>query len=173
MMKVVDKKEKMEKGIDDLLGDRHEWVDMEKKEIGNGENQTGARIAKRTFKPGVVVSEFDVNFLDEGKCRKYLLEIFYPEGARCPICGKLVPEKSVQRFWENKKMKCPYCGKFYFATSKTVLSAKKLSFRQIYLIALFLGLGVNPYKIAELVGCDKKIVYYWRGYFEGLEVKHG
>ena len=149
-----------------MLGEKREnWGKKSPFDAKNGKK------CAHNFRPDVVVSEFGEEFLDEMRCRKYLLEIFYPEGAKCPNCGKSVPEKSVQRFWENKKMRCPFCGKFYFATSKTVLSAKKLSFRQIYLIALLLGLEVSPIKIAQLVGCDKKIVYYWKNYFVGIEQK--
>jgi transposase-like protein len=75
----------------------------------------------------------------------------------------------LQSFWENKRIKCDRCGKYFTALTNTFLSGCHFDFREIVLLAFLLALGVSDNQIATTLKISDESVRLWRLKFKELE----
>ena len=111
---------------------------------------------------------FCAGFLDEGTCRTWILGQLHREGPRCPGCRQSLPVKYHDRFWQNERIKCPLCGKWFTALTDTIFQGTHMGFREIVLLAVFLGLNLPAKYIAEILDIDEETVRLWRCKFNHL-----
>ena len=120
--------------------------------------------------PAEVLNAFDVRFLDKEFCRRFVIGRLNPDGPRCPRCKEpITREKPLQRFWENGRVVCPACGKWFQALSGTPFSRVHMACRDIVLIALFLALGADCRMIGRMIGRHPETVRLWRKRYEETE----
>ncbi|MFA5284511.1 MAG: hypothetical protein WC347_02830 [Smithellaceae bacterium] len=121
------------------------------------------------FTPREVFAEFNAEFLDDEKCRQWIIEILHPENKKCPECGEEILNSLLQSFWDGKRIKCWYCGKYFTALTNTFLSGCHLNFQQIVLMSMLIGLGVPDKVIALIIKISAESVRLWRLKFRELE----
>jgi hypothetical protein len=130
------------------------------------------------FTPGQVLLAIDVRFLDARKCRRWVLEQLHKGGPACPICHQSAfNADNRNRFWSGLRLKCPSCGAWFSATSKTFVDGFSVSkkseetdpnekFAHIFLMALLLAAGVSNDKIAAALQCTPEKIRLWRNKFK-------
>jgi len=70
-----------------------------------------------------------LDLLDEQRCREWLLSKVHPFGPSCPGCGgPVVNDRQVASWWAGRRVCCKCCGKYFSATTGTVLNKMGLSF---------------------------------------------
>ena len=61
--------------------------------------------------PARVLAEFAPRFFDAKVCTRWLLDIYYPDGPRCPDCNaRITSPVTVQRFIQLQRFTCPDCN---------------------------------------------------------------
>jgi hypothetical protein len=107
-----------------------------------------------------IVEFIDPSFLDEEKCRKWVLETLHPpeEGPACPHCGTRINETLYQRFYENKRMHCRGCSREFVATTGTKLHRGRLDYREIIFLGIMVEAGKTYEAIALKIGMTVKSV---------------
>lgn len=108
-------------------------------------------------------------FLDEQACRRWVLSRLHPEGPICPGCEHPLHEKYRDRFWQNERIRCPLCGKWFTALTDTIFQGTHMGFREILLLAVFLGLNQPAKYIAEILDIDEETVRLWRCKFNQVK----
>ena len=104
-----------------------------------------------------------LDLLDEQRCREWLLSKVHPFGPSCPGCGgPVVNDRQVASWWAGRRVCCKCCGKYFSATTGTVLNKMGLSFRQAFLLLLGLDLNLEIKAIARLCACHRDTVRLWR-----------
>jgi transposase-like protein len=121
------------------------------------------------FTPVDTLTGFDADFLDEDRCRIWIIKKLYQHQEFCPGCGFDIPGNLLQSFWENKRIKCDRCGKYFTALTNTFLSGCHFDFREIVLLAFLLALGVSDNQIATTLKISDESVRLWRLKFKELE----
>jgi transposase-like protein len=156
------------------------------KKIESGKMEAPANIAKRRFvmdhhdkgisggptgylTPQGASMAFCAGFLDEGACRAWILEQLHREGPRCPGCKQTLPDKYHDRFWQNERIRCPLCGKWFTALTDTIFHGTHMGFREIVLLAVFLGLNLPAKYIAGILDIDEETVRLWRCKFNQVK----
>ena len=119
--------------------------------------------------PQEASSAFRAGFLDESTCRSWILSRLHPKGPICPGCEHLLHEKYQDRFWQNERIKCPLCGKWFTALTDTIFQGTHMGFREILLLAVFLGLNLPAKYIAGILDIDGETVRLWRCKFNQVK----
>jgi transposase-like protein len=102
-------------------------------------------------------------YFDEARCRQWFLQRFYPNGCRCPDCGSAVEsERSRATFLELRRFTCSACGNQPRPTKGTILQDSPLTPRDLYLLAILIGLGVEDRDIARSLSVTRETVANWR-----------
>lgn len=123
-----------------------------------------------SFIPVDVLAAFDAEFLVEAFCRYWVIRKLYPDDQmRCPGCGSNIPEGLLRSFWDNKRLKCDRCGKYFTALTDTFLSGCHFNFGEIVLLAFMISLGVSDKQIAKTLKISAENVRLWRHRFEAIE----
>lgn len=123
-----------------------------------------------TFIPMDIVKDFNAEFLVESFCRYWVIEQLHPNKKfTCPECGTPIAENLMRSFWENKRMQCDACGKWFTALTNTFLSGCHLDFPHIVLFSLLIGLGVEDKEIARIIKITTESVRLWKIKFKELE----
>lgn len=161
-MEAIDKSAIIGKRDEDLqgapIGEEHQGRD------GRGVQNMASGIAAR-FTAADAVRVFNANFLDYDFSRLWVLKTLHPDGASCPGCGEIVPEKREGRFWQCKRVICGDCRKYFTALTGTFLSGGQQDFRTIILLAVLIGLGVRSGQISSIVGMSEDSIRIWRRKF--------
>lgn len=119
---------------------------------------------KGVFTVDEAAGEFRADFLDEERVRSWLFRKLNPAGPRCAHCGEgVLPGRAASTFWAGGRVCCKRCGKYFTASTGTMISGAALSEREIFLVALLLGLEVPVAEIAEVLGRTEETVRFWRG----------
>lgn len=119
------------------------------------------------FTSSEVAGIFGSNFLDEEVCRQWILKRLHPVGAFCPVCGFRLSGRQAARFWQDKPVCCPECGKTFTARTGTILAGKNLSYQEIILMAWLMARNYSNIEIADVIGCNRETVRLWRFQLEG------
>ena len=78
--------------------------------------------------------EFLRTFTNEPSCEDYLIRVRWPEGMRCPSCGR---GSFYQRLRNRRAYECRSCHHFTFPTAGTIFDHTRTSLHQ-WFIAMFL-----------------------------------
>lgn len=105
-----------------------------------------------------VADELIADFLDAGHCRQWVLRRLHPKGARCPECGHALEDEKRVRFWENMRIRCSYCGKYFTALTGTFLNGTHLNFQEMVLFGILWALGLPNRNIAGRIGCSPETI---------------
>jgi len=103
--------------------------------------------------------EFDERFGTEEACWEYLFRLRWPEGWRCPLCGR-------GHGWRNRRgaMQCAACGHQSSVTAGTVFHGTKKPLR-LWFKAIFLMVtqknGVSAKTIERLLGVSYPTAWTW------------
>lgn len=124
--------------------------------------------APGVFVPADVLVDFDADFLVENICRYWVLKRLHPAQLVCPGCGFNIPDNLLRSFWDNKRIKCGVCGKYFTALTDTFLSGCHFDFREIILLAILLSLEVPDKQIATTLKISAENVRLWRHRYEKL-----
>ncbi len=112
------------------------------------------------------VQEFSANFLDENKCREWLIRKLHRE-PRCPRCTARLTEKQTESYFRNERVKCGICKRYFTALTDTIFSGTRMSFKRIVYLLFLIGSGWNSLYIADCVGIDPSAVRFWRRRLKG------
>lgn len=130
--------------------------------------KSATRMEKGMFSPADVVADFDATWLDEMLCRSWVMLRIHHAGAGCPECGTgLTPVQRVS-FFDQKRIRCSGCGKYYSATTGTFICGMKLDYRQLVMMNYLIGIGVDDAKISAALKVDKTTVWKYRKQIEDL-----
>ena len=118
--------------------------------------------------PNIAVGRFDADFLEEDRCRGWILRRLHKE-AKCPRCYGELTEKQAETFWRNERVQCGMCERFFTALTDTIFSGTRMNFREIVLLLVLLGLQHPAKFIASRVHCDVSSVRMWRSKFKSVK----
>lgn len=100
--------------------------------------------------------------LDIGNVTRWLLEQLHPSGPACPECGISITSRfGLQNWYDLKRVKCQNCGNHSTAAAGTILASTPLDVRQIYMMAILIGAGVDRRKIASMFNTRLQTVQAW------------
>jgi transposase-like protein len=116
-----------------------------------------------------IVQEFSAGFLNEERCRIRILRTIHKE-AQCPRCRADIKGDSFFKFWENKRVQCNTCGRYFTALTDTVFSHTRMSFSEIVIMLFLMGVGRSSSDIADRISIDVSMVRAWRRKFAAMEV---
>lgn len=134
------------------------------------EDTTKNALGVNFFLPADVAKAFGAGYLDNDICRYWIVRQLHPEThPTCPSCRIEISDRALPRFLEGGRIYCNSCGKFFTALTGTVLSGCHLTFSGIFLLALFLGLGLRNDLIAEKLSLSSETVRLWQKKFQTLE----
>jgi transposase-like protein len=105
--------------------------------------------------------------LDDAWCQAWVTEKLHQNNARCPRCGKDIPEHLMHSFRDCKRIRCAHCGKYFTALTDTFLSGCHLEFREIVLLSFLLALDVADKRIATILKISPESVRIWKLKFNG------
>lgn len=104
-----------------------------------------------------------LGFLDEHRCRLWMLEQLHPGGVYCPYCGQALDgERISRRFYSLKKITCLECKRKFNGFSGTLFAHTRLSCRQIIVMFLLLRVGKRNHEIAKWAKISQPTVIRWR-----------
>ncbi len=117
-----------------------------------------------------VIENFTVELFDERVCMEWILNKLHPEGASCPRCEKrILSAKCLQNFWSLKRVFCKDCKKIFTALTGTVLNGVQIDLRTLFVMAVFMQLGVDRKVIAKLLKIHPETVRSWETRFKVWE----
>ena len=106
-----------------------------------------------------------VERLDEDRCRLLALRLLFPDGPACPHCDAAVDPSKHDRFYRLDRCFCSSCSRRFYATSRTPLSSMKISFRELILLNVLIGLQVRPIDIINGLDRCKDSISRWKRIF--------
>jgi len=130
--------------------------------------KSAIRMEKGVFLPADVVRDFDTTWLDEALCRSWVMLRIHHAGAGCPECGTGLTESQRLSFFNQRRVRCSGCGKYFSATTGTFICRTKLDYRQLVLMYFLIGIGVDDEKISTALNVDKTTVWKYRKQIEGM-----
>lgn len=100
-----------------------------------------------------------VNFVDEALCRRWTLQIFYPNGPHCPYCrSPIADSKCVEKFYAAKSFQCTSCNQWFTSKTGTFLAGSHLEFRQVIIMLFLIEAGLDLTRTARLIGVNHETV---------------
>lgn len=115
---------------------------------------------------------YNLDFLDEARCRHAILEMLHPKGPTCPHCKVELPEERHPRWFENKHSFCNSCRRKFFATTGTVFNSLKIPFAKAIMIRFLVEQGYRPNQIKRRLNLNSETIRTTRRRFEMLELIH-
>jgi transposase-like protein len=112
--------------------------------------------------PAVVAEVFGAEFLSQTRCQLFIASVLHGDAPRCLGCGAAIPSRMMRSFCDGRRIRCDACGKFFNVFSGTFLSGTHFSSREVVLLALLLGLGVQDKEIARILKISAESVRLWR-----------
>ncbi len=148
--------------VADSAGGLYIW---EKKWVGKMETRGNIEYTAKLTPEGVS-DGFRAGLLDERKCRAWVFGELHPAGIMCPACGQPVEGEKLDRIYNGDRIACE-CGKRFNGLTETELSGTQLSMCEIVLLLWFIGQGLCPVRIAEILDVDPTTVRAWKRRFKG------
>lgn len=128
---------------------------------------TGNMGNKKVVTPAAALEGFGPDFLDEVRCREWVIRQLHPAAFSCPGCGEAVTgESRVSKFTGGERLSCASCGKKFNALTGTLLSGSHLGYRKLVLLLWLIGQKFSPVQISGLVGIDPTTVRGWKNKLE-------
>lgn len=104
-----------------------------------------------------------LGFLNEQRCRVWVLNCLHPGGVRCPHCNQVLNgERISRRFYSLKKITCLECKKNFNAFTGTLFVQTRMSCRQIIFMFLLLWAGKRNRDVARLAKVSTATVIRWK-----------
>ncbi|MEN6623625.1 MAG: hypothetical protein ABFD50_19025 [Smithella sp.] len=122
------------------------------------------------FVPADVLKSFNADFLDEDRCRVWIMWLLHRDITQCPKCGEEIPQHLWRSFWICNRIRCSHCHTYFTALTGTFLSGCHMKFREIILLSFMLSLGASDKAIAETLKISAENVRLWRLKFKELEI---
>lgn len=110
---------------------------------------------------GDVIGDFGPNFLDEARCREWIISRMHSTGYRCPYCGADVPVMAYGRYVKALRIRCTDCRRQFTAFTGTWMSGAKMDPREVVLVAIMIRLGRGASFIARLTGRSVTTISDW------------
>lgn len=120
----------------------------------------------------------DISNAAEYFCNRFLQDtisdetvamFLHPQGAACPYCKtRIESPRAIKSFYNFKRGSCKQCGKWFTATTKTILQGCHNP-RAVFLIAVFSNLSAGAAQLGELLNMHKDSVKQWQKKFEAFE----
>lgn len=97
------------------------------------------------------------HLMDEEACYQLLLELFHPEGLRCPRC-QVTDGLLVHRYYRAPVLdyRCRVCGRVFNAWTGTMLRGTHYRPSKIILIVRGFAQGVSTAQLARELGCSRR-----------------
>lgn len=116
----------------------------------------------------------NADFMDEAKCRDWLLKKLHPAGAVCPGCAGIIEDpRRLAHFWSGERLNCEHCNKFFTALSNSLFSGSHLSFSRLFLLAALSGAGIKDKIIAAKLNIAPESCRLWRKKFKSFSCSLG
>ena len=126
------------------------------------ENAAAVQNVKRWIGAREALAGFDVDWLNERVCTRWVLDTLMPHGPSCPSCGNPITRpRQVESWYALRRVRCGQCGLFCTATSGTFLHGAGIEVREYLVIVLLVGLGVEVSEIARLLGRSRDTITIW------------
>jgi transposase-like protein len=103
-------------------------------------------------------------FFDKNACESYILKKLHnPLVPVCPRCRTIASDlATIENFVALDRCRCKSCGKWYTATTGTILHGTSMDMRQVVLLAALTALDVPLKIIARKVGMHPDSVRIWQ-----------
>ena len=125
--------------------------------------QAASQVEQPAISPSAVLDAFNPAWLDADQVRDWLLRRLHPQGPVCPDCGCPPASKAkLAAFYAGRRLQCSQCGRFYSATSGTLLEGAKITPAQLALLALCQALNLPITTTAGLCGVNANTIRFWR-----------
>jgi transposase-like protein len=96
-------------------------------------------------------------FMDEDACFRFLLDLFHPEGLRCPRC-QAQDGFTIHRYVREPVLdyRCTACGRVFNAWTGTVFQGTHYRPSTLILIIRGFAQGVSTAQLARELGCSRR-----------------
>lgn len=120
------------------------------------------------------VKNFNAKFLDATCCRVWIIDQLHGSSEKnCPECGAEIQGRPLQNFCSGGRVRCNCCGKFFTALTGTAFSGLHCNYRELFFIAVCLGIGMTNQEIAEKMEYSSEAVRLIRKRFEMIKLIQG
>lgn len=131
------------------------------------------------FTPADALAAFGLDMIDTTDCTGWLVSMLHRDFPACPHCSspiapvieeKRTPldENRLSRYRLLEQVRCPACSRKITAATGTMIDGSKLDPREIYLLAVLLGLDIPTRQIADVLHLDPTTVRSWEKKFKAL-----
>lgn len=118
--------------------------------------------------------DINAEFFDETKCREWLLKNLHQSGVHCPGCGSAqVDPGRIKNFYNGDRLSCRICGKYFTALTATPFSGTHFDFRSLFLLAFFVGCGIQNKIIAEKLDITLQSAQTWQKKIKSMPLFSG
>lgn len=117
------------------------------------------------------ISKFfwNLQLLDESKCREVVLELLHPNGPACPHCGAGLEKRHSERWKRNERCRCKICRRKFSATTGTVFNSLKIPFAEAVTIRFMIEGGYRSNQIKRRIHRTTETIRTVRRRFQALE----
>src|SRR3954465_261313 len=97
------------------------------------------------------------SFMDEDACFRFLLDLFHPQGLRCPRC-RAQDGFAIHRYVREPLLdsRCTACGRVFNAWTGTVFQGTHYCPSTLILIIRGFAQGVSTAQLARELGCSRR-----------------
>lgn len=120
---------------------------------------------------------FDITNAAEYFCNRFLHDpssdeivtmFLHSHGAACPYCNtRIESARAIKSFYNFKRSNCKTCGKWFTATTKTILQGCHNP-RAMFLVAVLTPLGVDAAKLGKLLNIHPDSIRQWQKKFRAI-----
>ncbi len=100
--------------------------------------------------------------LNSQSCLNWLLLKLHPNGIHCYKCRQALPENSIKKFAELRRVQCKACGKRYTAFTGTIMEGAKISPDDFFLLAFLFTFDLRTKDIVEITRLSRQVIAVWR-----------
>ena len=129
--------------------------------LNNGKSYNGYGVGEMINQEAFAALNAD--FMNQTKCREWILNKLHPAGAFCPGCGGSLDDAvRIKNFYNGDRLSCSICGKYFTALTGTPFSGAHLDFKGLFLLAALAGCGIPDKIIAEKLKITLQSARTWR-----------
>lgn len=131
------------------------------------------------FTPADALAAFSLDMINITNCAGFLVSKLHRDFPACPHCSAPIApvieeqrtpldENRLSRYRLLEQVRCPSCTRKITAATCTIIDGSKLDPREIYLLAVLLGLDIPVRKIADVLHLDPTTVRSWDKKFKTM-----